>query len=349
VICWQLVEVPGQSAASTHSVPLDELDAALELDAAVDVVDAADVTLETVETPPVPPPEEEDTALTAPPFAEPELLDVLEVLEPLGAPPMPPPLEDGDPLGCPPLGEPPRGDPLLDELLAPPLATRSGPYTEHDVTEPARSPDARAHVAAFDVMGQAKRIEATIAERSRAVDRPPAPSLGAESPDQALQRRAETAPRTSLSGARPCNGDRVSSGYREAFLTCPVCGETLAPANVRDAIVDVCGSCGGVWVDWFDGDLVQMVRGTPAVPTARLPERPGSFSCPRCQLLLEDERYQDSRAEVLRCGECAGVFVPHGSITAVAALVEQRQPEKPLDAFSKLSLTLRRWLGWREE
>jgi Zn-finger nucleic acid-binding protein len=141
----------------------------------------------------------------------------------------------------------------------------------------------------------------------------------------------------------------VTAGYRETSLSCPGCSEALDPADVGDAVIDVCPGCGGIWVDWFDGDLVQMVRGAPRVAgTARAPDRPGRWECPRCHRGLDPERYQESHAEVGRCADCAGVFVPKGSTGAVAQLAEAAAAEPPRDALSKLALTLQRWLGWRE-
>jgi hypothetical protein len=102
-----------------------------------------------------------------------------------------------------------------------------------------------------------------------------------------------------------------------------------------------------IWVDWFDGDLVQMVRGAPRVYGARLPDRPGRGDCPRCHRALADERYHDSTVDVRRCADCAGVFVPRSSVGAVARLAEAAAPEAPRDALSKLALVLQRWLGWQ--
>jgi Zn-finger nucleic acid-binding protein len=141
----------------------------------------------------------------------------------------------------------------------------------------------------------------------------------------------------------------VSAGYRETALACPGCGDVLEPKEVGDAVIDVCVACGGIWVDWFDGDLVVLVRGAPPVPGARVPERPGSASCPRCRRPLDGERYLESRAEILRCGDCAGAFVPRASVSALVMLDPHSQdPEAKQDPLARLALVLQRWLGWRE-
>jgi Zn-finger nucleic acid-binding protein len=141
----------------------------------------------------------------------------------------------------------------------------------------------------------------------------------------------------------------VSAAYRETPLLCPGCGETLDPREVGDAIIDVCPACGGIWVDWFDGDLVVMVRGAPPAPGAQIPGAPGSSSCPRCRRALGGERYLESHAEIMRCGDCAGAFVPRGSVSALVMLDPHVHEEAPAphDPLARLALVLRRWLGWK--
>jgi Zn-finger nucleic acid-binding protein len=138
----------------------------------------------------------------------------------------------------------------------------------------------------------------------------------------------------------------VTTGYRENALSCSGCSGPLEPKEVADAVIDVCAACGGIWVDWFDGDLVEMVRGAPALDGVAAPERAGTSACPRCQRPLEWERYQDSRAEILRCADCAGAFVPRSSVGAIVSLAGPGAERPPLDPMSKLALVLQRWLGW---
>jgi Zn-finger nucleic acid-binding protein len=139
----------------------------------------------------------------------------------------------------------------------------------------------------------------------------------------------------------------VTAGYRENALSCSGCSAALEPKEVAGAVIDVCSTCGGIWVDWFDGDLVEMVRGA-GVEAAAPPERKGTSACPRCQRPLEWERYQESRAEILRCADCSGAFVPGVSVGAIIALAGPGAERAPLDAMSKLAFVLQRWLGWDE-
>jgi Zn-finger nucleic acid-binding protein len=103
---------------------------------------------------------------------------------------------------------------------------------------------------------------------------------------------------------------------------------------VPSAEVDVCDHCGGLWVDWFDGEIVTLAaeaeaarvdRGTPppGLGQSAIDARGGGTNtCPRCtrELLPELFRFPDAApdelvagVELRRCAECAGSFVPRPS------------------------------------
>ena len=122
--------------------------------------------------------------------------------------------------------------------------------------------------------------------------------------------------------------DARGEAYRGLVVRCPGCGEPMRAEPVPSAEVDVCGACGGLWIDWFDGDVstlaaeaeaARVERGTP-VPQG--PPVGGSGICPRCtqQLVLEEHRFPDARpgelvdhVELLRCTECAGSWISRSS------------------------------------
>ena len=101
---------------------------------------------------------------------------------------------------------------------------------------------------------------------------------------------------------------------------------------VPSAEVDVCDACGGLWIDWFDGDIptlaaeaeaARLDRGTPipSGPAALTPDSRNGI-CPRCTKTLQADtfRFPDAaegelidHVELLRCAECAGSFVPRAS------------------------------------
>jgi Zn-finger nucleic acid-binding protein len=119
---------------------------------------------------------------------------------------------------------------------------------------------------------------------------------------------------------------------------------------LAEAEVDVCGSCGGLWVDWFDGEVArvasEVLHGESAraarssAPASALRnEAFATGACPRCSRQLAVERYvvkadvgaekaggeraslaQPTGADLLRCEDCAGVFVPRTSAGLLAAV-----------------------------
>lgn len=122
----------------------------------------------------------------------------------------------------------------------------------------------------------------------------------------------------------------------------------MAAEVIGEAEVDVCSACGGMWLDWFDGEIRQIATSVlegeaarssrPAPPTSSLrSESLATGACPRCMRQLAVERYvvrvdvgprgaertsvsTTTGADLLRCEECAGVFVPRTSATLLATL-----------------------------
>ncbi len=149
--------------------------------------------------------------------------------------------------------------------------------------------------------------------------------------------------------------------YRSTIVRCPRCGNAMRCESVPSAEVDVCDTCGGLWVDWFDGDVhtlaaeteaARVDRGTPppGMLDERIPEG-GTPSCPRCMRELTSELYRFPDAaddelvagvELLRCGECAGSFVPRASAHLLLDRVREPRSATLWEAFVAL---LRRLLG----
>jgi Zn-finger nucleic acid-binding protein len=143
------------------------------------------------------------------------------------------------------------------------------------------------------------------------------------------------------------------SAYRQGVVRCPACGETMRAQPTGNAEPLLCDACGGLWVDWFDGELdaiaieqeaARVERGTP------LPSRPsqppaGPGTCPRCTRPLGPELFRFSDAteqdlitdvEVLRCPECAGAFVPRGSAHLLRERAREAKTQTPIAALRGL-------------
>jgi Zn-finger nucleic acid-binding protein len=153
-------------------------------------------------------------------------------------------------------------------------------------------------------------------------------------------------------------GSHGSSGYRGAAVRCPGCAEPMTIENLADAEVDVCASCGGMWVDWFDGEVKRVATAVLATEPRRIsgPSAPSSSlrneavatgACPRCTRQLTIERYvvkvdvggasdgprtsvsQTTGADLLRCEDCAGVFVSRASAALLATLPADEEAAPP--------------------
>lgn len=143
-------------------------------------------------------------------------------------------------------------------------------------------------------------------------------------------------------------------------LRCPGCAEAMSPEAVKDAEVDVCTSCGGIWVDWFDGEIRKVARVVLASeadrasrPSSPLGEGAATGACPRCLRQLVPERYvvhapdgdQPTGASLLRCEECAGAYVSRASAALLATLPADEPPPPSVDGDSPV-LTTSRWGGF---
>lgn len=140
---------------------------------------------------------------------------------------------------------------------------------------------------------------------------------------------------------------RMTAAYRTNAPLCPRCHEPLeAHTTSAPAVVDLCKRCGGVWIDWEDGDLTALAREVPPV-AARLIPRDGPGGCPRCHRELSVEVFLDA-AEILRCSECAGAFVPYASIGKIAASTPADAREEPSatpNMFARAVAVLKSWIA----
>ena len=148
--------------------------------------------------------------------------------------------------------------------------------------------------------------------------------------------------------------------YRGVTVRCPACAEAMRCEAVPSAEIDVCDACGGLWVDWFDGQVhtlaveaeaARVDRGAPPPSAANARQGGGSGACPRCMRALTPELHRFSDAsdaelvtgvELLRCSECAGSFVPRAS--AHLLLDRVREP-RAVTLWEALVTLLKRLVG----
>lgn len=123
-----------------------------------------------------------------------------------------------------------------------------------------------------------------------------------------------------------------------------------------DAMVDVCSHCRGLWIDWFDGDTVDVaMKAAPLSVRAPVALDLTKAFCPRCLRLLTFTNHAiheyasgpltDHGPLLLRCGECMGTFVPRTVFDELIELAnteeEDTRPDSPL---GKLLAVIRRLL-----
>jgi Zn-finger nucleic acid-binding protein len=174
-----------------------------------------------------------------------------------------------------------------------------------------------------------------------------------------------------------------TAGYRGMAIRCPGCGASMSTEHLSDAEIDECGACGGLWLDWFDGEVRALAAAALASEASRAVERASSVTddgrssmaeatatgaCPRCTLQLTSEEFvvrgldvragedarrtaQSTGAEVLRCDGCAGVFVTRATAEVLAKVDAADPPPESAAAtrfapplpWGRLLAVLRRW------
>jgi Zn-finger nucleic acid-binding protein len=132
-----------------------------------------------------------------------------------------------------------------------------------------------------------------------------------------------------------------AGGYRGLAIRCPGCAAAMRQLALSEAEVDVCDACGGIWVDWFDGEVKAIAAETlhvnePVAPGGKgRNEAVAAGACPRCTRQIVPERYAigaQGAAELLRCEECLGVFVTRTSAEQLASLAESEQLTPPAES-----------------
>ena len=110
-------------------------------------------------------------------------------------------------------------------------------------------------------------------------------------------------------------------------LTCVKCTSVLDKARVGDVEVDLCPSCGGLWLD--HGEIERIGRGKPAdmdnlrkALTGSSTPEPASettTSCPACPGQLKEVVLGPVHVDY--CTKCHGVFLDKGELDQAVSAV----------------------------
>jgi Zn-finger nucleic acid-binding protein len=115
-------------------------------------------------------------------------------------------------------------------------------------------------------------------------------------------------------------------------LRCPRDGRVMIATEMRDATVDVCGACEGIF---FDSGEMLGAAGIEADPSSwDLPEtggavKEGTLRCPRCAEVVmnaQDVTLGERHVEVDRCGKCRGVWLDKGELDTIVAIGHEMRP-----------------------
>jgi hypothetical protein len=124
-----------------------------------------------------------------------------------------------------------------------------------------------------------------------------------------------------------------------------------------DTVLNVCSKCKGLWVDWFDGNLVHIARDIAPLSIGSVPTSVRTAgNCPICAapLVVESTTGAGNAGMYLwRCGHCVGTFVPRSSFETLAGIEEAYESTHDLDhgassppsPGSRLAATLRALLS----
>ena len=112
---------------------------------------------------------------------------------------------------------------------------------------------------------------------------------------------------------------------------CPRDRVTMRQLASGQAILDVCGTCGG---QYFDSGEMFAAFGLKADPSYwDRPETGGSIGtsalkCPACNdfMLAQEVKYAGERVEIDRCGKCGGIWLDKGEVDTIMKICDGMRP-----------------------
>lgn len=108
------------------------------------------------------------------------------------------------------------------------------------------------------------------------------------------------------------------------------------------AQVDRCAACGGLFLEFFDGEpsaISRDLRERSDAGATRAREAPVRLACPDCEEPMVRRAYLGEGPELARCESCLAVFLAPHEVAQLARLELARDPE-PEESW------LVRLLGW---
>jgi len=112
------------------------------------------------------------------------------------------------------------------------------------------------------------------------------------------------------------------------ILECPRDHAIMGENVMGEAILDICGKCGG---QFFDTGELFSAFGLKADPSlwdraeTAGPVREGNIACPRCNkmMLLQDIKHDAQKVEIDRCPHCRGIWLDKGEVEQIMAISDK--------------------------
>jgi len=122
------------------------------------------------------------------------------------------------------------------------------------------------------------------------------------------------------------------------YLACLKCTSVLDKARIDEIEVDLCPSCGGLWLD--HGEIEKLARkqggeidrlrrlltshkGPPPVPSDI------TSACPSCTANMKEVVLADDKLKIDFCTRCKGVFLDRGEVDAALKAIKDAKATLP--------------------
>jgi len=114
--------------------------------------------------------------------------------------------------------------------------------------------------------------------------------------------------------------------------SCPHDKALMKQVRAGEAVLDVCGKCGG---QFFDSGEMFAAFGIKADPsywdrpeTGGVVKAGGTRHCPECEthMLVQEVAYSGERVEIDRCGHCGGIWLDKNELQKLMTISEKLRP-----------------------
>ena len=128
---------------------------------------------------------------------------------------------------------------------------------------------------------------------------------------------------------------------------CPDCAVAMLNETVEGVAVNICGTCGGVWV--HPEALAELISRDPIglLELDRVEAHPQQQkflgkafrNCPDCSMSLQDYHYCYNSPVIIQvCSDCGGFWIEHGQLTAMQEFLDEARRPATKEEQDRLQL-----------